>query len=147
MILTGTYERNLDAKGRLSLPAALKDKLGKNVCVLRAPDVDALYVFSAEEYEKWVMALFEKREGAQKGFNPRSRADQALMRKVNAMATSVDVDSASRIALSESLRAKAHLDREVTVVGNFDHMEIWDRATWEAANTASDEDLSDLFFS
>lgn len=143
MMLTGTYERNLDAKGRLSLPAAIRKQLSDHVYVLPAPDVDALYIFSDDEYEKWVMGLFEKRGG----FDSRKREDQALMRKLNAMATPMDIDSASRIGLSEALRGKAGLDREVTVVGNYDHLEIWDRARWDEANEASDEDLTDLFFS
>ena len=143
MILTGTYERNLDAKGRLSLPAAVRDELSSHVYVLPAPDVEALYVFSSDEYEKWVMGLFDKRGG----FDPRKREDQALMRKINSMATPMDIDSASRIGLSESLREKKHLTREVTVVGNFDHLEIWDRAVWEQTQQADDDDLADLFYS
>ncbi|MDY2777666.1 MAG: division/cell wall cluster transcriptional repressor MraZ [Collinsella sp.] len=143
MILTGTYERNLDAKGRLSLPVAIRDELGSRVYVLPAPDVDALYVFSNDEYEKWVLGLFEKRGG----FDPRNRDDQELMRRINSMATPMDIDSASRIGISESLRAKRHLAREVTVVGNFDHLEIWDRETWERKQQVDDDGLSALFYS
>ena len=143
MILTGTYERNLDAKGRLSLPAVLRDEIGEHVCVVPAPDVDALYVFSNANYEKWVKGLFEDRGG----FNARDRRDQALMRWLNARTVSVDMDSAFRIGLAEQLRASKHLEREVTVVGNFDHLEIWDRATWEAQSAGSDDDLAELFFS
>lgn len=142
MILTGSYERNLDAKGRLSLPAAVRDELSTHVYVLPAPDVEALYVFSSDEYEKWVLGLFEKRGG----FDPRSREDQALMRRINSMATPVDIDSASRIGLSEDLRGKKNLAREVTVVGNFDHLEIWDRETWNQSQQ-EDDDLADLFYS
>ena len=47
-----------------------------HVYVVPAPDVDALYVFSSDEYEKWVKGLFDKRGG----FDPRKREDQALMR-------------------------------------------------------------------
>lgn len=142
MLLTGTYERNLDAKGRLSLPAAVKKLLSDHVYVLPAPDVDALYVFSDDEYEKWVMGLFEKRGG----FNPRDPRDQKLMRKLNAKATPMEIDSASRIALPAALREQFKLDREVTVVGNGDHLEIWARAAWDADDD-SDDDLKDLFFS
>jgi MraZ protein len=55
------------------------------------------------------------------------------------------VDSAGRIGLSESLRKQANLDREVTVVGNYDHLEVWDRAA--ADEDDDDEALLDLFFS
>lgn len=140
-MLTGTFERNLDAKGRLALPAAIRSELSQAVYVLPAPDVDALYVFSNDEFKEWVLGLFEKRGG----FNSRSRKDQALMRKVMSKATPVEIDSASRISLAEALRKKAGLDREVTVVGNWDHLEIWDRQKWEEADAAEEED-DDLFF-
>ena len=41
--------------------------------------------------------------------------------------------------------AGARLDREVTVVGNYDHLEVWDRAA--ADEDDDDEALLDLFFS
>ena len=118
MGMTGAYERNLDAKGRLSLPAPLREELGEHVRVFKALDVDALYVFSAEAFDKWVEGLFAGREGHE-GFNPRDINDQKLMR--------------------------ANLDREVTVVGNYDHLEVWDRAA--ADEDDDDEALLDLFFS
>ncbi|AEB06867.1 MraZ domain protein [Coriobacterium glomerans PW2] len=142
-MLTGTYDRNLDAKGRLSLPAPLRKELDEHVYVLPAPDVEALYVFSSDEYKNWVMGLFEVRGG----FNPRGREDQELMRKINSRATRTDIDAASRIGLSEALRQKANLSREVAVIGNFDHLEIWDREVWERTQMQSEDDLSDLFFS
>lgn len=107
-------------------------------------DVDALYVFSAEAFDKWVEGLFAGREGHE-GFNPRDINDQKLMRAINKRTTSMDVDSAGRIGLSESLRKQANLDREVTVVGNYDHLEVWDRAA--ADEDDDDEALLDLFFS
>ena len=134
MGMTGAYERNLDAKGRLSLPAPLREELGEHVRVFKALDVDALYVFSAEAFDKWVEGLF-----------PRDINDQKLMRAINKRTTSMDVDSAGRIGLSESLRKQANLDREVTVVGNYDHLEVWDRAA--ADEDDDDEALLDLFFS
>ena len=133
MGMTGAYERNLDAKGRLSLPAPLREELGEHV-----------RVFSAEAFDKWVEGLFAGREGHE-GFNPRDINDQKLMRAINKRTTSMDVDSAGRIGLSESLRKQANLDREVTVVGNYDHLEVWDRAA--ADEDDDDEALLDLFFS
>ena len=129
MGMTGAYERNLDAKGRLSLPAPLREELGEHVRVFKALDVDALYVFSAEAFDKWVEGLFAGREGHE-GFNPRDINDQKLMRAINKRTTSMDVDSAGRIGLSESL---------------YDHLEVWDRAT--ADEDDDDEALLDLFFS
>ena len=140
-MFAGTFERNLDAKGRLSLPAAVRNELGEHVRVLPAPDVEALYVFSESEYGNWVDSLFEKRGG----FNPRSPEDQNLRRMLNAMAAPMDIDSASRIGLSDTLRASKHLSREVTVVGNADHLEVWDRETFASFNQGTADILASFF--
>ena len=76
-MLTGSFERNLDAKGRLSLPAALREDLSSRVRILPAPDVEAVYVFPEDQYEAWVMSLFEKQD---RGFDRRNPKDQKLMR-------------------------------------------------------------------
>lgn len=47
-------------------------------------------------------------------------------------ATTLEIDSAARISLPEHDRKKAHLDREVTVVGGDDRLVIWDRETYAA---------------
>ena len=145
MGLKGSFERNLDAKGRLSLPALFRDQLGEHVCVFKALDVDALYVFSDTAFDEWVNRLFMDREGRD-GYDPRDPQDSRLMRLINKRAMPVDVDSAGRISLNEDLRRAAHLDREVTVFGNRDHLEIWDRVESDAEDEESDEDLMALFF-
>ena len=58
-------------------------------------------------------------------------------------ATTLEIDSAARISLPEHDRKKAHLDREVTVVGGDDRLVIWDRETY-AARQAETEDILGL---
>ena len=60
-------------------------------------------------------------------------------------ATTLEIDSAARISLPEHDRKKAHLDREVTVVGGDDRLVIWDRETY-AARQAETEDILAGFF-
>ena len=50
MYLTGSYNRNLDAKGRLSLPPAFRKQFDEQVRVLPAPEkeIDALYAILQE---------------------------------------------------------------------------------------------------
>lgn len=141
-MLTGTYDRNLDAKGRLSLPAAIRQEFGEKVRVLPAPDVDALYVFSESGYKTWIDSLFEKRGG----YDPRNADDDDLMRALNGLTTVTDIDSAARISISDTNRRLKNLSREVTVVGNADHLEIWDRATWQQHQAAALDKLQALFF-
>ncbi len=70
MGMTRGTERNLDPKRWSSLPAPLREELGRHVRVFKALDVDALYVFSAEAFDKWVEGLLAGSRGHE-GFNPR----------------------------------------------------------------------------
>lgn len=130
MYLTGSYNRNLDAKGRLSLPPAFRKELDERVKVIYAPEkeVDAVYVFTEDTFQSWLDSVFE----AKGGYDPTSEEHRSVREWLNGEATTLEIDSASRISLPEECRADARLDREVTVVGNGDRLVVWDRATHDA---------------
>lgn len=143
MYLTGTYDRNLDAKGRLSLPPAFRKELPEKVRVIAAPEgeVDAVYVFTEDTFKDWLAQVFEKKGG----YDPTNAQHRVVKEALNGAATTLEIDSAARISLPESVRGEAHLDREVTVVGNDDRLVIWDRATHEARKASMKSALADFF--
>lgn len=142
-MLTGQYQRSLDSKIRVTLPAAQRKQLGDVVILLRRQD--ALYGYSPEAYEDWIASL---------NLNPRNRDDVTALRMLNAAATTVDIDSAGRVALGKidesdpQAREKLQLDRDVTIVGNGDHFEIWNTNKWNSLFSADDRvaTLEDLIF-
>lgn len=143
MYLTGSYNRNLDAKGRLSLPPAFRKELDERVKVIYAPEkeVDAVYVFTEDTFKDWLMSVFESKGG----YCPTNEQHRMVKEALNGAATTLEIDSAARISLPESVREEAHLDREVTVVGNDDRLVIWDRATHEARKASMKSALADFF--
>ena len=141
MKLSGTYDRNLDAKGRLSLPAPLRKQLPDRVYVVPAPDADALYVFTEDAFGNWVDSVFKARGG----YDPTKQEHVLVRRALYAAANTLDIDSAARISLSEELRQKKRLKREVTVVGNDDRLEVWDRETYAAFSRGTEDVLANFF--
>lgn len=143
MYLTGTYDRNLDAKGRLTLPPAFKKQLDDRVWVLRAPEkeVDAVYVFTEDTFKAWLDAVF----AAKGGFDPTKPDHRAAMEGLNGLATTLEIDSAARISLPEEDRVKTGLDREVTVVGNGDRLVVWDRKKYQARQANVENALASFF--
>ena len=113
MYLSGTYERNLDAKGRLSLPPAFRKQLSESVRVLPAPEkeVDDPCTCSPRTPSRsWLDAVFE-RDG---GYDPTRKDHRAVRSGLNGAATTLEIDSAARISLPEADRNRVNLDREVT---------------------------------
>lgn len=143
MDLIGSVDRNLDAKGRLSIPAVYREAFGEKVVVLPAPEkeVDALYVFNPDAFEAWLGSIFE----ADGGFDPISRKHRVVKDTLIGRAHTLEIDSAARISLPEATRKKVGLNREVTVVASNDRLAIWDRATHEEREAANDEILADFF--
>ena len=82
------------------------------------------------------------------GFDPRDRKQDELRRAINAQTVMTDVDSAGRVSLSKmSEKVHAMLGRDVVVVGNTDHFEVWNATTWDEKQDAlTDEDFAALLF-
>lgn len=146
-MLTGAYPMNVDAKARITLPATLRKELGKSIKLV--PFRGCVYGFTPESFESWMHGLFDHGDSH---FDPRSRKDDKLRRGLNASAVEVELDSANRIALGKLDVAKAGrrealgLTREVMVIGNGDHFEVWNAAKWQAEQESFEDELDALLF-
>ena len=140
--LFGQYRYKVDAKGRLSLPAQFRKSLpeGTEMAVVSDLKNGKLMVYTRDTFKAWKEALFEKRGG----FNPNDRTHVALATALNASTMPGAVDGAGRISLSKDQRESIGIDKDVTVIGNTDHFEVWDTQRWE--DFQSSIDLDDLLF-
>lgn len=114
------------------MPAKFRKALPEEVTIVPVSNSDfgkALYVFSDDAYDEWMDSFFDSEEG---GFNPRSKKHIALYKYLNSSAESVVVDSAGRVKLSPKQMEKVGIEKNVTIIGTGDHVEIWDAATLES---------------
>ena len=118
--MTGEYQHTLDNKGRIFIPARLRDELGQVVYVTLSMD-RCLSAYSTENWE----ALTEK-------VNALPYVRQRKMRPLFAYAVRCDVDAQGRILLPLNLREWAGLEKNVTVVGCNNHAELWSSESWKA---------------
>lgn len=127
----GRHAHNLDAKGRLAIPAKFRDELASGVVLTRGIDrCLTLYPMAA-----W-LPLAEQVSAL-----PISDPDaRAFRRLVFADAVDLALDAQGRILLPPELRAFADIDREAIVIGVNTYLEIWGPARWEAVNAAIDSD-------
>jgi MraZ protein len=129
MVFQGASALNLDAKGRMSVPAKHRDALlvqGEGrVTLTKHPD-GCLMLFPRPEWEAF-----------------RARVAQLPMdahwwrRIFLGNATELDLDSAGRILVSPELRSAAGIQREVILLGMGSHLELWDAATYATKEQAA----------
>lgn len=119
----GTYSPKLDDKGRLTLPAKFRNALSGGVVVTKGLD-HSLSVYPAESWD----ATAAKANEASRN-DPVARAH---LRLLLAGADEQGLDGQGRVHLNSGLREWAVLQKDCVVIGQYDHLEIWDAARWEA---------------
>ncbi|MGO0122012.1 division/cell wall cluster transcriptional repressor MraZ [Desulfothermobacter acidiphilus] len=131
----GTYVHTLDNKGRLFIPARLREGLGDSFVLTKGLE-GCLFGFSREEW-----ARLEERLLKLPFTQPEVRA---FTRLFFAGAAEVEVDRQGRILLPPYLREYAHLERDVVVLGVTNRVEFWSQEEWEAYQLKTQAVYEDL---
>ncbi len=118
----GEYSHTIDPKKRLALPSKFRGELGNKVIVTRGLD-NCLFIYPVKVWEELATKL---------GTLPVGEAGtRSFIRVMLAGATDVELDSQGRILLPEYLKNDGGLRKEVTIVGLFNRLEIWDSTRWK----------------
>jgi len=138
----GRYEHSLDAKHRLTIPAKYRDVLSKGVVLALAPETSpgaprSIAIWISEEYDAHV-------EGALSRLNPISPEAAKLRRLLNNNAHDTELDSAFRVMIPATQIEFAELGKEVVVTGSGNCLEVWDRARYDAYNSAALSEYPEL---
>lgn len=113
-MLLGEYRYNVDAKGRLFIPARLRDETGDSLVVTRSLD-RCINVYSAEAWQAFVDKLV--------GLPEISARD--VKRFIFSSALELTADSMGRIVIPQKLRDAAGITRSAVIIGVDNHAEIW----------------------
>jgi MraZ protein len=130
-LLRGRFDCKVDAKGRLSLPSALRGQLAgaKADASIRLVVTNSIFkgrkcldVYSEEEWKK-----LEKRIAAL----PSLKAEvQAYQRFYLSAGQPVEADGHNRLLVPQGLRKYADLEEDLVVIGMGSKLEIWSASKW-----------------
>lgn len=127
-MLIGEFQHNMDAKGRLTIPVKFREDLGDKFFVCRGLD-GCLFVLSEKQWEVFYQKLTSM---------PMSKGKN-IQRYFLSGATEVELDKQGRILLPQSLREKAGLEKDCTMIGTGNKVEIWNTEAWKAFEEAQSE--------
>ncbi len=135
LALLGEYEHTLDEKGRLTLPSRLRPYFDGGIVVTKGVD-RCLFAFPPEEW-----AAFKSNINANADLSSKGRQ---LSRMFFSMAFEATLDRQGRVLIPSKLARYAGLDRDVTLTGVDDRLEIWDTGEWNQYLESADETFSDI---
>jgi len=124
-LFRGVSFLNLDAKGRLAIPARYRDRL-QTCCDSRLViTVDTERCLLVYPEPTWIE--IEHKLDQLPSFNPQARM---LQRLYIGHAQEVEMDTQGRVLLPPALRSFASLDKRVALVGQGKKFELWDEQAW-----------------
>ncbi len=118
----GNYQHTLDPKGRVILPATYRSDFTEGLVLTIGID-ECVTVHPLESWRTVVDNL--------KSLRATSSRERHFRLMMAGQAHAEELDGQGRVTIPQRLRAYGHLDREVTVVGNIDHVQLWDRHRWD----------------
>ncbi len=130
-MLIGEYEHSLDVKGRLIMPAKLREDMGEKFIITKGLD-GCLFGFSQTEWSN-----FEEKLKTLPLTNKNARD---FVRFFLSGAIECEIDKQGRFLIASNLREYANMEKDVVIIGVGTRLEIWNRNKWKAYN--SDENIS-----
>ncbi|MBR2176566.1 MAG: division/cell wall cluster transcriptional repressor MraZ [Clostridia bacterium] len=131
-MLIGTYQHNIDPKGRVIIPAKFREELGD--------------VFYATRGDDFTIAILSKKAWDELGEKiaqlPSSKTVK-LRRFLFSNAAELVPDKQGRVLLPQKLREYAGIEKDVVINGAGSRVEIWDSAAWDKYD--SDQSEEDVF--
>ena len=131
----GRFSHNLDAKGRLAIPAKFRGALADGLVVTRGID-RCLSVYPLTAWE-----TLAARVSALSISDPDARQ---FKRMVFAEAMDEELDAQGRIVVPPELRRYAGIEREAIVVGMNTYVELWDPTRWSALSATVEDEGSSI---
>lgn len=119
---TGQYEHSLDDKGRLTIPARMRARLGDHFVLTIAPPEPCLALYPEATWSEFCTKL----EAAPR----KDAAYRAFVRHLFANTEEVALDSQGRLVIPAALRDMAAIEHEAVLVGTLTRVEVWSAGVW-----------------
>ena len=131
-LFIGEYEHSVDVKGRVIMPAKLREDIGEKFILTKGLD-GCLFAYSQTEWTN-----FEEKLKTLPLTNKNARD---FVRFFLSGAIECEIDKQGRFLIPGNLRTYAKLDKEIIIIGVGTRIEIWNKASWiqSEENISADE--------
>lgn len=138
--LIGTYECKADAKGRMTMPSAIKKQLQpvlqEGFVLKRSVFQTCLELYPMSEWNL-LMSKINK-------LNKFKKKNNDFVRRFTAGVKMVELDSLGRLLIPKDLCSFSEISKNVVVASVGDIIEIWDKDKYENAIDDATDDFADL---
>ncbi|MCI5944567.1 MAG: division/cell wall cluster transcriptional repressor MraZ [Eubacterium sp.] len=135
IVFQGEYHHGLDAKGRLILPARIREELGTQFVITKGMD-GCLFIFTPDSWQEFSGKLRKLPTSSEKA--------RRLKRYFIGSSLDCESDKQGRFLIPPVLRQFAQIDKDVTVIGLDDRIELWSTERYEAYQNEDDVPIEEI---
>lgn len=139
---SGVFNCKADAKGRVMLPVSLRNQmapmLNDGFFIKKSYYDECLEFYPSEVWKAEVKKLNERLGD--------SRKDRDFKRKFTAGLRKVEIDATGRLLIPKDVIGLVDIKKEVTLSPMDDHLEIWDKATYDGEVDSTADDREQLAY-
>jgi len=132
VMLLGTYQNSIDAKGRCIIPSRFRADLGEKLMLVKGYD-SCLYIFTEEAFVEYVNSRILNGSDVDKN-------SRYLRTAYFYGSCEREVDKQGRINVPQDFLDHAKIKKEMVNIGTLDRVEIWGKEFLEAREFAGELD-------
>jgi len=137
-MFAGSHKLTIDDKGRLAIPARLRNQLseehGKQIAITLGPE--SIEVYPTAQFRRIAEAIPKIPDRAKR---------MLVQRLFVGYAVETELDAQGRVLVPTILRELKQLGSEVVLVGQITHFELWPEVQWTASTTEGQANYADAF--
>ena len=119
----GSYEYNVDEKGRVNIPPKFRNDIGDKLYLIKGYE-GCISLYKEQDFQRYIANIqnlpYEKAKVRQHA--------RILLQSV----VELSIDKAGRVLIPTKTLKEYEIGRNVLVLGALDHLEIWDVEKWKA---------------
>jgi MraZ protein len=129
-MLIGEYEYKVDNKGRLPLPPKFRHEFSDGLILTRGVE-DCIVVYRKADFEK-IASKYSS--------DPLAKSKmRKLSRFIFSNAFDMELDNQGRVSLPQPLKNFTGITNTAVIVGDNDHLELWNPEKWNEEQRASSD--------
>ena len=126
----GKYSHNIDAKGRIIIPAKFREQLGEQFVITNGFE-GCLFAYPMNEWEELATSLSK--------LPSNQKSARYLQRTFLSGAAEAEPDKQGKVLITPPHREYAGLSKEVVIIGVSKRVEIWDAQRWLEYSQSEEE--------
>lgn len=135
-MFSGEFSCKVDAKGRLILPFKIREQLNSNIIIVAKGTSRNIEIYVEEEWNKKIEKISNLVGSAE--------AIRKYKHFLVSSAHKIEIDTQGRLNLPSPLIDYASINKDVSIVGNIETIQIWDKDTWREYIENVTVDIQDI---